>query len=77
MITVILGTLAQATAVTILAPSLAMPPASYSLPTIKPGTEQTSVYNTTGRSMPALFLKKKKTKSRLFSVENESKPVHN
>lgn len=36
MITVILGTLAHATAVTILAPSLAMPPASYSLPTMKP-----------------------------------------
>lgn len=34
--TVILGTLAHATAVTILAPSLAIPPASYSLPTMKP-----------------------------------------
>lgn len=34
--TVILGTLAQATAVTILAPSFAIPPASYSLPTMKP-----------------------------------------
>lgn len=38
--TVILGTLAHATAVTILAPSLAIPPASYSLPTMKP-TAQT------------------------------------
>ena len=36
MITVIFGTCAQATAVTILAPSLAMPPASYSRPTMKP-----------------------------------------
>ena len=36
MMTVNLGTLAQATAVTILAPSLAMPPASYFLPTMKP-----------------------------------------
>lgn len=36
MMTVILGTLAHATAVTILAPSLAIPPASYSLPTMKP-----------------------------------------
>ncbi len=36
MITVILGTFAQATAVTILAPSLAIPPASYFLPTMKP-----------------------------------------
>jgi len=34
--TVILGTLAQATAVTIFAPSFAIPPASYSLPTMKP-----------------------------------------
>lgn len=34
--TVILGTLAHATAITILAPSLAIPPASYSLPTMKP-----------------------------------------
>ncbi len=31
-----LGTLAHETAVTILAPSLAMPPASYFLPTMKP-----------------------------------------
>lgn len=37
--TVILGTLAHATAVTILAPSLAIPPASYSLPTMKPTAE--------------------------------------
>ena len=36
MMTVIFGTCAQATAVTILAPSLAMPPASYSRPTMKP-----------------------------------------
>ncbi len=36
MMTVNLGTRAQATAVTILAPSLAMPPASYLLPTMKP-----------------------------------------
>ena len=36
MITVIFGTCAQATAVTILAPSLAMPPASAALPTMKP-----------------------------------------
>ncbi len=36
MITVIFGTCAQATAVTILAPSLAMPPASYCCPTMKP-----------------------------------------
>jgi hypothetical protein len=35
--TVILGTPALATARTILAPSLAMPPASYFLPTMKPG----------------------------------------
>lgn len=38
--TVILGTLAQATAVTILAPSFAIPPASYSLPTMKPKETQ-------------------------------------
>jgi len=38
MITVILGTLAVATAVTSLAPSLAMPPASYLPPTMKPET---------------------------------------
>ena len=37
MITVSFGTRAQATAVTILAPCLAMPPASYSRPTMKPG----------------------------------------
>ena len=36
MITVILGTAAEATAVTSLAPSLAMPPASYFCPTMKP-----------------------------------------
>ena len=36
MTTVNLGTSAQATAVTSLAPSLAMPPASYSRPTMKP-----------------------------------------
>ncbi len=36
MMTVNFGTFAQATAVTILAPSLAMPPASYLLPTMKP-----------------------------------------
>ena len=36
MTTVSLGTRAQATAVTILAPCLAMPPASYSRPTMKP-----------------------------------------
>ena len=36
MITVNFGTLAQATAVTSLAPSLAMPPASYFRPTMKP-----------------------------------------
>ena len=36
MITVSLGTRAQATAVTILAPCLAMPSASYCLPTMKP-----------------------------------------
>ena len=36
MITVNLGTCAVATAVTIFAPSLAMPPASYFLPTMKP-----------------------------------------
>ena len=36
MIRVIFGTCAQATAVTILAPSLAMPPASYFRPTMKP-----------------------------------------
>ena len=36
MITVNFGTRAQATAVTILAPCLAMPPASYCLPTMKP-----------------------------------------
>ena len=36
MTTVSFGTLAQATAVTILAPCLAMPPASYSRPTMKP-----------------------------------------
>ncbi len=36
MITVNFGTRAQATAVTILAPSLAMPPASYLRPTMKP-----------------------------------------
>ena len=36
MMTVNLGTSALATAVTSLAPSLAMPPASYSRPTMKP-----------------------------------------
>ena len=36
MMTVIFGTAAQATAVTSLAPSLAMPPASYFRPTMKP-----------------------------------------
>ncbi len=36
MITVNFGTAAQATAVTILAPSLAMPLASYFFPTMKP-----------------------------------------
>ena len=36
MTTVSLGTRAQATAVTILAPCLAMPPASYARPTMKP-----------------------------------------
>ena len=36
MMTVNLGTVAQATAVTILAPSLAIPPCSYFLPTMKP-----------------------------------------
>ena len=36
MITVNFGTLAQETAVTILAPSLAMPPASYFWPTMNP-----------------------------------------
>ena len=36
MMTVNLGTAALATAITILAPSLAMPPASYSRPTMKP-----------------------------------------
>ena len=36
MTTVSLGTRVVATAVTILAPSLAMPPASYSRPTMKP-----------------------------------------
>jgi hypothetical protein len=36
MITVILGTWAQATAVTIFAPSRAMPPASYFCPTMNP-----------------------------------------
>ena len=36
MTTVSFGTRAQATAVTILAPCLAMPPASYSRPTMKP-----------------------------------------
>jgi hypothetical protein len=36
MITVNLGTRAQATAVTIFAPSLAMPPASYLRPTMNP-----------------------------------------
>ena len=36
MMTVNLGTSAHATAVTSLAPSLAMPPASYSRPTMKP-----------------------------------------
>ena len=36
MITVNFGTRAQATAVTIFAPCLAMPPASYSRPTMKP-----------------------------------------
>ena len=36
MITVSFGTAALATAVTILAPSLAMPPASYCRPTMKP-----------------------------------------
>ena len=36
MMTVNLGTSAQATAVTSFAPSLAMPPASYSRPTMKP-----------------------------------------
>jgi hypothetical protein len=36
MITVYFGTLVVATAVTILAPSLAMPPASYLRPTMKP-----------------------------------------
>ena len=36
MMTVSLGTRAQATAVTILAPCLAMPPASYAWPTMKP-----------------------------------------
>ena len=36
MITVSFGTAALATAWTILAPSLAMPPRSYSLPTMKP-----------------------------------------
>ena len=37
MMTVNLGTCAHATAMTILAPSLALPPASYLLPTMKPG----------------------------------------
>ena len=36
MTTVSLGTRAQATAVTIFAPSLAMPPRSYSAPTMNP-----------------------------------------
>ena len=36
MITVNFGTSAQATAVTSFAPSLAMPPCSYFLPTMKP-----------------------------------------
>ena len=36
MMTVNLGTSAQATAITIFAPSLAIPPASYSRPTMKP-----------------------------------------
>ena len=36
MMTVNFGTLVVATAVTSLAPSLAMPPASYSRPTMKP-----------------------------------------
>ncbi len=36
MTTVYFGTFAVATAVTIFAPSLAMPPASYFLPTMKP-----------------------------------------
>ena len=36
MTTVNLGTSAQATAMTILAPSLAIPPASYSRPTMNP-----------------------------------------
>ena len=36
MTTVNFGTCAQATAVTSFAPSLAIPPASYSLPTMKP-----------------------------------------
>ena len=36
MMTVNLGTVLQATAVTIFAPSFAMPPASYSWPTMKP-----------------------------------------
>ena len=36
MITVNFGTCAHATAVTSFAPSFAMPPASYSLPTMKP-----------------------------------------
>lgn len=43
--TVILGTLAHATAVTILAPSLAIPPASYSLPTMKPEMERSQNEN--------------------------------
>lgn len=50
--TVILGTLAHATAVTILAPSLAMPPASYSLPTMKP-TAQTQEGSVLGGGVPA------------------------
>ncbi len=36
MITVNFGTAAHATAVTIFAPSFAIPPSSYSLPTMKP-----------------------------------------
>ena len=36
MITVSLGTVLHATAVTIFAPSFAMPPASYSCPTMNP-----------------------------------------
>lgn len=51
--TVILGTLAQETAVTILAPFFAIPPASASLPTIKPEEYQVTLKSEGCQALPS------------------------